>query len=59
MSRITSVSEYVAALNEEQKQHIADFIEFMNMQYPQLTSKISFSMPMWLVWEKMHQHPVR
>lgn len=55
MSRIISVSEYVAALNEEQKQQIADFIEFMNTQYPQLTSKISFSMPMWLVGKKMRE----
>lgn len=55
MSQITSVSEYVAALNEEQKQHILDFIEFMNEQYPQLNSKISFSMPMWLVGKKMRE----
>lgn len=55
MSQITSVSEYVAALNEEQKQRIADFIEFMNKQYPQLNSKISFSMPMWLVGKKMRE----
>lgn len=52
---ITSVSEYIAALNEEQKQYIADFIEFMNKQYPQLNSRISFSMPMWLVGKKMRE----
>lgn len=48
-----SVSEYVASLNEEQQQHINAFIEFMNTEYPQLTNKISFSMPMWLVGKKM------
>ena len=46
---VASVSEYVASLNEEQQRHICAFIEFMNAEYPQLTNKISFSMPMWLV----------
>lgn len=49
-----SVSEYVASLNEEQQRHINSFIAFMNTEYPQLTNKISFSMPMWLVGEKMY-----
>ena len=40
-----SVSEYVASLNEEQRRHISAFIDFMNGTYPQLTIKISFSMP--------------
>lgn len=48
-----SVSEYVASLNKEQQRHINAFIEFMNTEYPQLTNKISFSMPMWLVGKKM------
>lgn len=48
-----SVSEYVAALNEVQRRHISALIEFMNAQFPQLTNKISFSMPMWLVGKKM------
>ena len=48
-----SVSEYAASLNEEQQRHINAFIEFMNTEYPQLTNKISFSMPMWLVGKKM------
>lgn len=55
MNRIASVAEYVASLNEEQKRHIADFIEFMNKQYPQMNPKISFSMPMWLVGKKMRE----
>lgn len=38
-----SVSEYVASLNEEQRRHISAFIDFMSAKYPQLTSKISFS----------------
>lgn len=50
-----SVSEYVASLNEEQRRHISAFIDFMSAKYPQLTSKISFSMPMWLLWKKMYE----
>ena len=52
---IASVSEYVASLNEAQQRHICAFIEFMNTEYPQLTNKISFSMPMWLMGKKMNE----
>ena len=52
---VASVSEYVASLNEEQQRHICAFIEFMNAEYPQLTNKISFSMPMWLLGKKMYE----
>ena len=52
---VASVSEYVASLNEEQRQHICEFIEFMNAEHAQLTNKISFSMPMWLVGKKMNE----
>lgn len=51
---VASVSEYVASLNEEQQRHISAFIEFMNTEFPQLTNKLSFSMPMWLVGKKMY-----
>ena len=51
----TSVSEYVATLNEEQRRHVSAFIEFMRAEYPQLTPKISFSMPMWLLGKKMYE----
>ena len=50
-----SVSEYVASLNEEQRRHVSAFIEFMSAEYPQLTPKISFSMPMWLLGKKMYE----
>lgn len=52
---VASVSEYVASLNEEQQRPINAFIEFMNAEYAQLTNKISFSMPMWLVGKKMNE----
>lgn len=50
-----SVSEYMVSLNEEQRQHVSAFIDFMNREYPQLTSKLSFPMPMWLVGKKMNE----
>ena len=50
-----SVSEYVASLNEEQRRHVGAFIDFMRAEYPQLTPKISFSMPMWLLGKKMYE----
>lgn len=52
---VASISEYVASLNEEQQRHICPFIEFMNTEFPHLTNKISFSMPMWLVGKKMNE----
>ena len=52
---VASVSEYVASLNEEQQRPINEFIEFMNAEYAQLTNKISFCMPMWLVGKKMNE----
>ena len=52
---VASVSEYVASLTEEQQRPINAFIEFMNTEYAQLTNKISFSMPMWLVGKKMNE----
>ena len=50
-----SVSEYVASLNEEQRRHVIAFMDFMRAEYPQLTPKISFSMPMWLLVKKMYE----
>ena len=50
-----SVSEYVASLNEEQRRHVIAFMDFMRAEYPQLTPKISFSMPMWLLGKKMYE----
>ena len=50
-----SVSEYVASLNEEQWRNVSAFIDFMGAEHPQLTPKISFSMPVWLLGKKMYE----
>ena len=39
---VASISEYVASLNGEQKQHINAFIEFIKAEYPQLTIRFLF-----------------
>ena len=48
-----SVTEYTDNLSEDGKKYVGDFIGFMRKQYPQIDSKICFSMPMWLAGEKM------
>ena len=49
----SSVTEYTDSLSEDGKKYVSDFIGFMRKQYPQIDSKICFSMPMWLAGEKM------
>lgn len=49
----SSVTEYTDNLSENGKKYVSDFIGFMREQYPQIDSKICFSMPMWLAGEKM------
>ena len=44
----SSVTEYTDNLSENGKKYVSDFIGFMREQYPQIDSKICFSMPMWL-----------
>ena len=49
----SSVTEYTDNLSENGKKYVSDFIGLMREQYPQIDSKICFSMPMWLAGEKM------
>lgn len=50
---ITTISLYIDSLDENGKQFVEAFIRYMNNEFPQLTLKISFSMPLWLVDKKM------
>lgn len=52
---ISTVSEYIGGLNENGKQYVGEFVKYMEEEYPNLTLKISFSMPMWLVGKKMNE----
>lgn len=51
---VNSIAEYLEGLNEEGKQYVCAFISFMGNVYPELTHKISFSIPMWLLGKKMN-----
>lgn len=52
---MTSIQQYIAKLNPEQKPDIIRFADHMTQTYPQLTGKISFAMPMWLFGQKMNE----
>lgn len=49
----SSLSEYLSFLGEREKGYIIRFISFMEKEYPNLKVRISFSMPMWWLKEKM------
>lgn len=49
-----SVSEYVNSLEEGKRRDVNEFIAFMNTEFPELTAKICFSMPMWWTGAKMY-----
>lgn len=53
--KVNSVLEYIESLDENGKRYVNEFVSFMKEEYPKLNSKISFSMPMWLVGEKMNE----
>lgn len=49
----SSLSEYLLSLGERKKEYALRFISFMEKEYPNLKVRISFSMPMWWLKEKM------
>lgn len=51
---LPTINEYIDSLEENAKRDISDFVRFMKAEFPQLVSKISFSMPMWWVGPKMY-----
>lgn len=48
-----SMEEYLQGLKPEGRQHVREFMDFMKQEFPQLTPRISFAMPMWLSGTKM------
>jgi uncharacterized protein YdhG (YjbR/CyaY superfamily) len=50
-----SVDEYVNSLDENGKKYVNEFIGFMKDEFPKVTPKISFSMPMWWAGAKMYE----
>lgn len=49
-----SINEYISSLDQNGKRCVSDFQDFMKAEFPQITPKISFAMPMWWVGSKMY-----
>lgn len=49
-----SVDDYINSLDENAKKCVYEFVVFMNSEFPKITPKISFSMPMWWAGVKMY-----
>lgn len=52
---VKTIEEYLESINDDGKKYVIQFIDFMQQEFPNLNSKISFSMPMWLVKNKMNE----
>lgn len=50
-----SIDEYLSSLNEIEKRYVSDFVNFMKEEFPNISPKISFSMPMWWLGSKMYE----
>lgn len=55
MMSFVSIGEYISTLDEKGKNHVSDFVNFMKEAFPNLSPKISFSMPMWWIGSKMNE----
>lgn len=51
---VASVNEYISNLDENAKKEVSDFESFMKTEFPQIISKISYSIPMWWVGPKIY-----
>jgi Domain of unknown function (DU1801). len=49
-----SLEEYRNNLDDKSMKSVDDFIAFMKAEFPTVTPRISFSMPMWWMGEKMY-----
>ena len=48
------VDDYINSLNEIKKNNIKEFVAFMEADFPKITPKICYSMPMWCLGAKMY-----
>lgn len=51
---LESISDYINSLEESAKADVSEFISFMNLEFPHIIPRISFSMPMWWLGPKMY-----
>ncbi|NJD03508.1 MAG: DUF1801 domain-containing protein [Ruminiclostridium sp.] len=49
-----SINEYIDSLDENGKRCLYEFVAFMKTEFPKITPKICFAMPMWWVGVKMY-----
>lgn len=49
-----SIDDYINSLDENGRKCVYEFVSFMKAEFPQITPKISFAMPMWWLGAKMY-----
>ena len=49
-----SIHDYINSLDENKEKCVYEFVAFMKTEFPKITPKICFAMPMWWVGVKMH-----
>jgi uncharacterized protein YdhG (YjbR/CyaY superfamily) len=49
-----TIDDYINSLDENGKRYVNEFVAFMKAEFPQITPKICFAMPMWWVGAKMY-----
>ena len=50
----STIDDYLNSLDEIGKSHIEEFVAFMKAEFPRITPKICYSMPMWNMGAKMY-----
>jgi len=50
----TTIDDYIDSLDENGKECVCDFVTFMKTEFPKITPKICFAMPMWWIGVKMY-----
>jgi len=51
---ISTINEYIDSLNDNGREAVRRFVDFMQSEFPGITPKISYSMPMWWAGAKIY-----
>jgi len=49
-----TINEYINSLNADGNKAVCEFVYFMKTEFPEVTPKISYGMPMWWAGVKMY-----
>ena len=52
--KFSSIDDYICSLDGSAKSYVYDFVNFMKTEFPKITPKICFAMPMWWAGIKMY-----